>query len=67
MTITSLYTKINALPLELIKEVDEFIDNIYFKQKNQKPVKEREFGCAKNLFVLHDDFDSPLEDFKEYM
>ena len=67
MTITSLYTKIKTLPLELIKQVDQFIDNIYLKQKKQNPVKEREFGCAKNLFVLHDDFDSQLEDFKEYM
>lgn len=67
MTITSLNTKINSLPLELIKEVDEFIDNIYLNQNKQKSISEREFGCAKNLFVMKDDFDSPLEDFKEYL
>ncbi|MDR3246902.1 MAG: DUF2281 domain-containing protein [Prevotellaceae bacterium] len=25
------------------------------------------FGCAKGQFVMSDDFDAPLDDFKEYM
>jgi hypothetical protein len=29
--------------------------------------KEREFGCAKGEFWMADDFDAPLEDFKDYM
>ena len=29
--------------------------------------KEREFGCAKGQFWMADDFDAPLEDFKDYM
>jgi hypothetical protein len=29
----------------------------------RKPV----FGCAKGQFVMSDDFDAPLDDFKEYM
>ena len=29
--------------------------------------KERVFGCAKGQFRMADDFDEPLEDFKEYM
>ena len=29
--------------------------------------KEREFGCAKGQFWMADDFDEPLEDFKDYM
>jgi len=33
--------------------------------KEQK--KEREFGCAKGQFWIADDFDAPLEDFKDYM
>ena len=36
------------------------------KEKKEK-VKERKFGCAKGLIIMHDDFDAPLEDFKEYM
>jgi hypothetical protein len=29
--------------------------------------KERVFGCAKGQFRMADDFDAPLEDFKDYM
>ena len=29
--------------------------------------KEREFGCAKGQFRMADDFDAPLDDFKDYM
>ncbi|KJR41674.1 prevent-host-death family protein [Candidatus Magnetoovum chiemensis] len=25
------------------------------------------FGCAKGLITMSDDFDEPLDDFKEYM
>ncbi|WP_414545469.1 MULTISPECIES: type II toxin-antitoxin system Phd/YefM family antitoxin [Nostocaceae] len=32
------------------------------------PVKRRpKFGSAKGLITISDDFDKPLEDFKEYM
>jgi len=33
----------------------------------QEQKKEREFGCAKGQFWMADDFDAPLEDFKDYM
>jgi hypothetical protein len=33
----------------------------------KEPLKERVFGCAKGQFVMADDFDEPLEDFKDYM
>ena len=29
--------------------------------------KQRQFGSAKGLIKMADDFDAPLEDFKEYM
>lgn len=29
--------------------------------------KKRQFGSAKGLIKISDDFDAPLEDFKEYM
>ena len=66
MTATMLYTKIYKLPPSMIKEVDDFVEFLQTKQKKDK-VKERKFGCSKGLFVMHDDFDAPLEDFKEYM
>jgi len=35
--------------------------------KTAPPIKERGFGCAKGQFRIADDFDEPLEDFKDYM
>ena len=32
-----------------------------------KHKKQRQFGTAKDLIKIADDFDNPLEDFKEYM
>jgi prevent-host-death family protein len=29
--------------------------------------KKRQFGTARGLIIIPDDFDSPLEDFQEYM
>lgn len=35
------------------------------------PVKQKknraQFGSAKGMIIIHDDFDEPLEDFKDYM
>lgn len=66
MTATMLYTKISALPPSLIKEVNDFVEFLMTKHRKNK-IKERKFGCAKGLIEMHDDFDAPLEDFKEYM
>jgi hypothetical protein len=67
MTATLLYSKIKNLPPSMIKEVDDFVEFLKTKQKYKNRIKERKFGCAKNLLVMHDDFDAPLDDFKEYM
>jgi len=34
---------------------------------NENKKKVPEFGCAKGMFVMSEDFNEPLEDFKEYM
>ncbi|CAN5636615.1 hypothetical protein BH18ACI1_BH18ACI1_03500 [soil metagenome] len=52
------------------KLLDDLADlNLIKVQKNEKPEKKkRKFGSMKNLVVrIADDFDEPLEDFKEYM
>jgi hypothetical protein len=33
----------------------------------QEQKKERVFGCAKGQFRMAEDFDAPLDDFKDYM
>jgi hypothetical protein len=67
MTDLQLFTELSSLPQELKKEVQDFIRFLKTKARGQKPVKQRQFGAAKGFFVIHDDFDEPLEDFKDYM
>jgi len=32
-----------------------------------EPLNGHEFGCLKGQILMADDFDAPLEDFKDYM
>jgi antitoxin (DNA-binding transcriptional repressor) of toxin-antitoxin stability system len=34
---------------------------------NKPKPRQRQFGSAKGLIIMADDFDEPLEDFEEYM
>lgn len=67
MTDLRLYTELSSLPTDLKKEVQDFIEFLKTKARKQKPLKKREFGAAKGFFTMKDDFDAPLEDFKDYM
>lgn len=67
MTANMLYSKIASLPSSMIEEVNDFVEFLKMKHQNKEIIKERGFGCAKGLMVMHDDFDASLEDFKEYM
>jgi hypothetical protein len=37
------------------------------KAEAQEQKKERKFGCLKGQIWMADDFDEPLDDFKDYM
>lgn len=66
MSELSLETKIMNLPKEYRKEVSDFIDSLTSKQ--EKLPRESFYGALKGqLTYMADDFDSPLEDFEEYM
>ncbi len=68
MTDLDIYNKLTALPDAMKKEVNDFID--FLKSKSdagQKPMKKRQAGLAKGLIKMKDDFDEPLDDFKDYM
>jgi hypothetical protein len=67
MTNIQLYAQISSLPSDLKKEVSDFVDFLKQKSKKGKKIKERQFGYSKGFFTMSDDFDEPLEDFKEYM
>lgn len=58
---------INRLPGHLLAEVNDFVE--FLMKKNGipgHPVKP-EFGSLAGKIHMADDFDEPLEDFKDYM
>ncbi len=62
--------KIQQLSSEQLKqELLSFLDYLLIKQNVDEKSTKRipKFGCAKGTFKMSDDFDEPLEDFKEYM
>jgi hypothetical protein len=67
MTDVQLYTKLSALPPDLKKEAEDFIDFLLSKIKSQPVNQLREPGLAKGLITMKDNFDDPLEEFEEYM
>lgn len=65
-----LYSKLNSLPDELKKEVNDFIDFLLSKSKKQKKEKKSvegpKFGFAKGMFEMSKDFNEPLDYFNDY-
>lgn len=68
MSTADLLLKINALPSNLRKEVEDFIDAL-LKRKDKETPKQKSipFGKFKGKIRIADDFDGPMEDFKDYM
>lgn len=67
MEYIQLYTKIRVLPEELKSEVNDFVDFLINKSKKSNKNRKPKFGCAKGKIYMSNDFDEPIEDFKEYM
>jgi hypothetical protein len=63
----SLYNKINSLPEDLKKEVQDFVEFLQTKTKRDSKRKSRAFGSLKGKIQMAEDFDAPMEDFKDYM
>lgn len=66
MTDIQLYTKLSMLPRNLKKEVEDFIDFLKIKEKKKKVSGKRTAGLAKGLIKMKENFDDPIEGFKEY-
>jgi hypothetical protein len=67
MTETILERKVKQLPFEARQEVSDYLDFILYKYRDSKPAKPYA-GCMKGTFLwMSDDFNEPLEDFKDYM
>ncbi|QQR88096.1 MAG: DUF2281 domain-containing protein [Flavobacteriales bacterium] len=72
MSTADLLVKINSLPADLKKELSDFIDRLLVRAKKSPspttPTKQRrQLGLLKGKIHIPDDFDEPLEDFKDYM
>jgi len=61
-------SKLRLLPKELKREILDFIEFLLTKhQQNSNSKKRPQFGSAKGVFKMSEDFDEPLDDFNEYM
>ncbi|MFM9837957.1 MAG: DUF2281 domain-containing protein [Cyclobacteriaceae bacterium] len=67
MSTIQLYSRIDSLPADLRKEAEDFIDSLIERTRKEKKPDIRPLGLAKGKISIPDDFDEPLEDFKEYM
>jgi len=60
--------KIKMIPVAYQQEVEDFIDFILQKKVNNKEhQKKRTLGLLKGKMKMSDDFNAPLNDFKDYM
>ena len=60
------YQQLQQLPECVISEVFDFVNFLAQKNLNLKNQKPRQPGSAKGLIWMADDFDAPLDDFKDY-
>lgn len=67
MSTIELQNQIDSLPENLRKEVEYFVQSLIQKSHSKKFLKKDLDGILKGQIKLSDDFDEPLEDFKEYM
>ena len=67
MNNVSLYNKINLLPENLKKEVQDFVEFLQTKANKDLRKQPRAFGSLKGKITMSEDFDAPIEDFKDYM
>ena len=67
MIATVLERKVMQLPFEARQEVLDYLDFLLLKYQDKKPVKPYA-GCMKGTVIwMSDDFNEPLDDFKDYM
>lgn len=68
MSTADLFVKIQSLPEDLQKQVQDFVEFLLQRKKiAPKAGKKRVAGLMKGQIHIADDFDAPLDDFKEYM
>jgi len=67
MEATVLEHKVKQLPFEVRQAVSDYLDFLLHKYNDRKPEKPYA-GCMKGTVTwMSDDFNEPLDDFKDYM
>jgi hypothetical protein len=61
-----LYTKLVELPDELKQEANDFVEFLKTKVSKKEGSQKRTAGLGKGLIEMSENFDEPLEDFKDY-
>lgn len=68
MSYEAIAEKIKDMPVEYLDEIEEYIEFLAFKiSRTNAERPKRRAGVLKGKITLSDDFDAPLEDFREYM
>jgi len=70
MAQSQLLEKVKKIPPAYRQEVEDFIDFILRKKSVRNDSKKgtrRKIGLLKGKLQMADDFDAPLDDFKDYM
>lgn len=68
MSAIQLYSQIMKMPAEMRKKVVDYIESL-LSQAPPTPEKKKDRipGLAKGMIIMKDNFDDPIEDFKDYM
>lgn len=61
--------KVKKIPPAYLQEVEDFVDFILNRKRvtREEKVTPRKIGLLKGKLQMADDFDAPLDDFKDYM
>ena len=62
-----LYYQIINMPEQIKSEVSDFIEFLISKNKIITLPQKRTFGYAKGFFIMKNNFDEPIEGFKDYI
>lgn len=60
-----LINKVTSLPDDLKKDVNDFIDFLESRRMEKSTSQKRISGLAKGLIRMKEDFDEPLDEFKD--
>ena len=67
MSDETFYAKISTLPFPIKNSVLDYMEFLINKQSQNEIKKHPKAGCMKGIFIMSDDFNAPLDIFKEYM